>query len=139
MERNLDVVAAQATQDSDKKILIVEDEIITVMILQKILSGAGYNVLSATTGEEAIQLLQIIPGINMVLMDIHLRGELNGIETARRLKSRVPGLILIYVTGNSDPKTKQEAEGTGPISYLLKPVNTNELLKIIESSGFSEL
>jgi PAS domain S-box-containing protein len=107
-------------------ILIVEDEIVVAVDIEERLRNIGYDVSGiVTSGGEAIERLGK-NSIDLVLMDIGLKGDMDGIETARRIrdKSAVP---VIYLTAYSDDKTLARAQVTEPYGYLLKPVNEKEL------------
>ncbi|MGA7938040.1 MAG: response regulator [Kovacikia sp.] len=108
------------------QILIVEDDYILAANLQENLESLGYDVSGiADTVEAAIsQALQFRP--DLVLMDIRLQGELDGIQAAKILwgSLRIP---VIYVTGHSDRSTLERAQATLPYGYLLKPVKGPEL------------
>ena len=102
------------------KILIVEDESIIAMELKDRLNELGYTVLAVvSTGEDAIQeVADNLP--DLVLMDIMLRGDMDGIEAAAEIESRFD-LPVIYLTANTDPTTIERAKITGPYGYLVKP------------------
>ena len=94
-------------------ILIVEDEIIVAKNIEKKLTVLGYNVLgNAATGAEAVNMVRTKKP-DLVLMDIKLKGEMDGIETANLInKSR--RLPLIYLTSYPDDETFQRAKATEP-------------------------
>lgn len=113
------------------RILIVEDETIVAMDIEQGLKGLGYEVTGlAGTGEEAIRLAQQTRP-DLVLMDIQLRGGMNGIEAAREIHQRwrVP---VIFLTAYADEKTVQQAANVEPFGYLLKPFEDRELHTAIE-------
>ncbi len=108
------------------KILIVEDEGIIAKDLQLRLKDMGYNVPSiVNNGEEALKKVKEIKP-NLVLMDIVLIGQMDGIETAGkiRLTADIP---VIYLTAYADEETLERAKITEPFGYLIKPVNDKEL------------
>jgi PAS domain S-box-containing protein len=108
------------------KIMVVEDEGIVALSIQKQLENLGYTVpVLLATGEEAIaQVCQVQP--NLVLMDIKLAGELDGIQTASQILTQLD-IPIVYLTANSDPITLQRAISTEPFGYLLKPFEEREL------------
>jgi len=113
-----------------KKILIVEDEILLAMINQQIVENAGYTVVgSVTKGEDAIEFVQKNE-CDLILMDIFLDGETDGITAVELIRkfSQVP---VIYVTGNSDLKAKTRAKDTNYSSFLIKPVLPQDLVHAI--------
>jgi len=109
-----------------KQILVVEDEIITGMDLQKRLKNMGYNVpVVVSSGEEAIKKVKE-NNPDLVLMDINLDGEIDGIEAASRIHS-FSDIPVIYLTAFSDTKTIERAKITEPYAYMIKPLRDREL------------
>lgn len=108
------------------RIFIVEDEAIVAADLAERLDKLGFEVAgTADTGERA---LAAIPGarVDVVLMDIVLKGPIDGIETTRRLQQSCD-LPVIYLTAHADSRTMQSAIDTDPYGYVLKPFNDREL------------
>jgi two-component system, cell cycle sensor histidine kinase and response regulator CckA len=108
------------------RIFLVEDEGIIVMDLCDRLGALGYTVCgSAARGEKA---LQEIPAArpDVVLMDVHLAGKLNGIETAKRLR-QVMDVPVVFLTAFSDPALLAQAGEAEPFGYLVKPFDEREL------------
>ncbi|MBN2389956.1 MAG: response regulator, partial [Anaerolineae bacterium] len=113
------------------KILIVEDQIIVARDEQHILEAFGYNVVGATaTGEDSITLVETLQP-DLVLMDIMLKGEMDGIEAACHIRERFD-IPVIFVTAYADPATLQRAKLTGPFGYILKPFEEHDLRTNIE-------
>jgi signal transduction histidine kinase len=117
---------------SATRILIVEDEAILAADLGHILERMGHEVAAtAATGEEALRLVaQSMPGL--VLMDINIRGQLDGIETACRLRECSDPPPLIFLTSYSDAETVARASVAEPSGYLLKPFDEPLLAITIE-------
>jgi PAS domain S-box-containing protein len=113
------------------KILVVEDEHIVAMDLMSRLRNLGYEVPdSASSGEEAIEKAgKWRP--DLVLMDIFLNGEMDGIQAAGQIRSRY-NIPIIYLTAYADSNTLQRAKVTEPFGYVLKPFEERELLTTIE-------
>jgi signal transduction histidine kinase len=113
-----------------QKILVVEDENIVAMDLRATLTRLGYQVVdSVGTGRQAIEHVeQRRP--DLVLMDIQLRGAMDGIEAAERIRRlEVP---VVYLTAFSDDATLRRARETSPHGYVLKPFDDRELQIVIE-------
>jgi two-component system, cell cycle response regulator len=112
-------------------ILVVEDEGIVARDLQESLQRLGYEVAGiASEGAQAVSMAeQRHPAL--VVMDVSLRGEIDGIQAARLIQERshVP---IIFLTGHSDPATLQRAVTAGPLGYILKPFQEVELRCAIE-------
>ena len=114
------------------KVMIVEDEIITGAALRKDLQNLGYEVCSlASSGEKAIQIAEN-ERPDVVLMDVRIQGEIDGIETAKDIRSRF-GARSIFMTGYPDEKIKEKAGITEPYEYLVKPVESIDIKEAIES------
>jgi PAS domain S-box-containing protein len=115
------------------KILIVEDEMIISMEIKQKLHGMGYVVVGqAITGESAIQKA----GENqpdLILMDIRLKGDMDGITAAKRVMD-LYDLPIIFLTAHSDKATLERAIAVSPSGYLLKPFKERELMTNIEMS-----
>lgn len=112
-------------------ILIVENELVLAHDLEDILRQRGYDVVgSASSGEEAIKLAQAGKP-DLLLVDIKLKGELDGIDTAQRIKEDCD-CAIVYITALTEPDLFHKAKETQPYGYLTKPVAPNELLRTLE-------
>lgn len=112
-------------------ILIVEDEAIVAMALEENLIGEGYNVTNVVdNGEDAIRSIHD-EKTDLLLMDIHIKGHLDGIQTAAAIResSNVP---LIFLTAYSDSEIIQRAKIVNPSAYLVKPYQLNNLKASID-------
>lgn len=114
-----------------KKILTVEDDAIIGRHLQYLLKNLGYSVIGPlTSGEEAIKIaLEIHP--DMILMDVQLEGEIDGIDAAQKIQDE-QDIPVIYITAYADEKTLARAKITSPFGYLLKPFDERILHTTIE-------
>jgi two-component system, response regulator PdtaR len=100
-------------------ILIVEDERITAEDIKKALKSVGFEVPAiVSSGEESIKVSEELQP-DLVLMDIKLEGEMDGIEAAEKIRSKL-GIPIIYLTAYSDEKTVQRAKITEPSGFILK-------------------
>ncbi len=113
------------------RLLIVEDENIVAADLALSLTHLDYTVVGTTgSGEEALVLAaQVRP--DLVLMDIRLQGELDGIETAREMRERLH-VPVVFLTANSEDEMFHRAMQVGPFGYVLKPFDERELRIVIE-------
>jgi PAS domain S-box-containing protein len=116
---------------SHATILIVEDEPIVAKDIQCTLARLGYRApATATSGEEALRkAAEIRP--DLVLMDIVLKGPMDGVDTARELRARY-AVPVVYLTAYADDYALERAKTTEPAGYLLKPFQTGELRPTIE-------
>lgn len=112
-------------------ILIVEDEPISASVIQKKLKSLGYSITGVVSfGEEAIEkVAELHP--DLVLMDIVLKGKMDGIEAAEKIRSGFD-IPVIYLTACADENTLQRAKITEPYGYILKPCEERELHTSIE-------
>jgi CheY-like chemotaxis protein len=111
----------------EKKILIVEDESIIAYLLKKECECHGYAVCNiAPSCDSAIEEYNHSQP-DLILMDIHLSGEEDGIETTVRIKNSNPDVPIIYLTAYDDFETIQRARETDPVTVMHKPVNINAL------------
>lgn len=111
--------------------MVVEDETIVSLDLQSRLRSMGYEIVDAVgTGEEAIAKAgEHRP--DLVLMDVGLRGQIDGVQAAEQIKKSYQ-IPVIYLTASSDEKTIQRAKLTEPFGYILKPFEDRELHSHIE-------
>ncbi|OEC88786.1 MULTISPECIES: response regulator [Methanobacterium] len=113
-------------------ILIVEDEGIVALDLEQRLNSLGHNVSGiVASGEEALKAVKNSK-IDLILMDIHLKGQLNGIETAILIEKDF-NIPIIYNSANSDSKTLKKIKKTDHYEYLVKPFDDNKLQKAINN------
>jgi DNA-binding LytR/AlgR family response regulator len=113
------------------KILIVEDQMLIAANIANQLEGIGYEVVGIIPrGEEAVKFVQNEKP-DLVLMDINLKGELDGIETAKKLlqDGQIP---IIYLTANSDDAHFERAKETNPYAFISKPFKKLDLQRAIE-------
>ena len=113
------------------RVLIVEDEGILSMDMSNSLRAMGYEVIDAVpTGEEALkQIENEVP--ELVLMDVQLAGEMDGIQTAEKI-NRMYNIPIIYISGHTDELTLSRAKITGPYGYITKSFNYTELHTTID-------
>lgn len=115
----------------DAKILIVEDEKNIARYIEQSLESFGYSTIdTAVSAEEAIRKAKEM-NPDLVLMDIALKGTMDGIEAAEIIKEQL-GTPLIYITAYSHDKIVNRAKATRPVGYLLKPFRMKDLQKGVE-------
>ena len=112
-------------------ILVVEDEAIVAIDIAQRLKRGGYDAPAvAATGEAALRTLEELHP-DLVLMDILLKGEKDGIETARAIKDQFD-IPVVLLTGQADESTQERVKNTGAYGFILKPIDTASLLPTIE-------
>jgi diguanylate cyclase (GGDEF)-like protein/PAS domain S-box-containing protein len=116
---------------NNENILIVEDEKIIALDLQRRLERFGYSVIGmASEGAEAIALARE-RSPDIILMDIMLSGPMDGIEAAKQIRSQL-GIPVIFLTAFTDEKTLERAKEVEPFGYILKPFKERELYTTID-------
>lgn len=113
------------------KILVVEDEPMISETLVEMLELLNHEVLSvAESGEEAVmQLMESEP--DLLLLDIQLRGKMDGIELARLIKDKY-NIPFVFTTAYADEETINRAKAEGPFGYIVKPYGVKDIMAAIE-------
>lgn len=112
------------------KIFIVEDDHVLQLMLKKMMERLGHTISgTAIEGSEAIKKIRDTSP-DLVLMDIQLKDDINGIRVIEILKEE-NDIPVIYITGNSDSKYKEKAKKFGYIDYLIKPISIEVLRESI--------
>ena len=125
-------VRGSARPDQDaaghgRKVLLVDDEVVVRMVVADALGDAGFTLLEAGTGAEALRLLEETPDIALLLTDIGLPGGMNGRQLARHVRSSRPDLGIIFMTGYDEDAAGGSAELTG-IEIIAKPFDLDDLV-----------
>ena len=123
---------------SSVKILVVEDESIVAMDIKHRLESLDYEVSEiASSGEDAVEKAgKTHP--DLILMDIVLKGEMDGIDAAQIIKDRFD-IPVVYLTAYSDDKTLKRAKITSPFGYIIKPFEDQELHSAIEVALYKHM
>ena len=114
-------------------VLIVEDEVVLAMGIEKSLKSFGYKVAGKVTRGENAVMMALDKKPDIILMDIHLEGRMDGIEAAEEIhkKSDVP---IVFLTAYSDEETFKSAIKTNPYGYLGKPFRPDDIRTTIETA-----
>lgn len=113
-------------------ILIVEDDRLISLMLTKMVQKMGHDVAAVhAMGEDALSTIEN-QAIDLILMDIMLEGEIDGIETMQRIRDEYD-IPVIYITGNSDESTRERAARTNYVAYMVKPITYTQLNSVISS------
>jgi PAS domain S-box-containing protein len=123
-------VTKGANAVASARILVVEDEGIVAEEIRSRLKKLRYEAAVASSGEEAIKKAEETRP-DLVLMDIRLRGDIDGVEAAQEIRARFD-IPVVYVTAYTDEATLQRAKTTEPYGYILKPFEDKELRTSIE-------
>lgn len=114
-------------------ILVVEDEAMIALDIAAILKETGYDVVSlAATGEAALRTAaRRAPAL--ALVDVALRGAIDGVETARQLQAR-HGVPILFVSAHSDPDTLARMQALRPAGHLSKPFEARQLQQAVAAA-----
>ncbi len=113
-------------------ILIVEDEAIVALATKMMLTNLSHTVVAVVSkGDLALTELNQRP-IDLIILDIKLKGEMNGIQVAEKIRE-TKNTPILFITGNSDLKTKDETTAISNSAILCKPILTEELEESIEA------
>jgi len=113
------------------RVLVVEDERIVAEDIERSLNKLGYPVLGiVSSGEEAMEKAEEL-GPDLVLMDIVLKGGMDGVEAAEEIQARLK-IPVVYLTAYADDETLERAKVTQPFGYIVKPFEERELYTSIE-------
>ncbi len=115
------------------RVLVVEDERLIAEEIQERLARLGFSIVGIVdTGEDAVQVAHMeLP--ELILMDIRLKGKMDGIEAATEIRSE-HNIPIIYLTAHSDQGTRRRAMETTPCGYVLKPFREEDLLAAMETA-----
>lgn len=119
------------------KILIVEDDSVSALLLQHALEKNNHEIIGiADTGEKALEILEV-NAADIVMMDINLAGDLDGIRTTEIVNEKYD-IPVVYLSASSDAETLNKVVGTNPSAYVIKPFNIRELNMVIELAIFKD-
>jgi PAS domain S-box-containing protein len=122
--------------EAARRILIVEDQRLVAADIENTLKKLGYVVVgNVASGEDAIST-SVEVGPELVLMDVRLRGEMDGIHAAEIIRDRF-NLPVVYLTAYADEETILRAKETTPFGYVVKPFNERELRAAIEIAFYT--
>ncbi|KFN45700.1 response regulator, partial [Arenimonas composti] len=116
----------------DKRVLVVDDDVRNIFALSSVLERHGMGVLTAGTGQEAIEKVAADPGIDAVLMDIMMPG-MDGYDTIRAIRERPDSraLPIIALTAKAMKGDREKCLEAGASDYVAKPVVTDQLLGVL--------
>ncbi|MEJ0084178.1 MAG: HAMP domain-containing protein [Pseudomonadota bacterium] len=116
----------------DRKVLVVDDDVRNIFALNSLLERHGMNVITATNGHDAIELLDSNPDLSLILTDV-MMPEMDGYETMRRIRE-IPAfrsLPIIALTAKAMKGDREKCLQAGASDYVAKPVNTTQLLSLV--------
>ncbi|MCL2084060.1 MAG: response regulator transcription factor [Oscillospiraceae bacterium] len=115
-----------------KKILVVEDESSIRSFVVINMKRAGYDVIEAESGEEALELLSKSPDVKLALLDVMLPG-IDGFELCRQIRAQSPAMGIIMLTARTQEVDKVTGLMTGADDYVTKPFSPTELIARVDA------
>ena len=115
-----------------RKVLVVDDDVRNIFALTSVLENQEMEVLTATNGRQAIDMIQKTPDLSVVLMDI-MMPEMDGYETMRRIRNdpQLRTLPILALTAKAMKGDREKCLEAGASDYIAKPVNTDQLLALL--------
>lgn len=125
------------SKSAPKNILIVEDDGIQQIIMKRLADRLGLNIVGLVrTGIEAVRAAQSHKNLDLIMMDVRLADDIDGIEAMSRIREISDSVKVIYVTGNTEDETRIRAVATRYEAFLEKPI-TEDDLKAAVSDAFA--
>jgi two-component system cell cycle sensor histidine kinase/response regulator CckA len=122
----------EISESPQKTVVLVEDEDMVRRLVSRLLERAGYRVVEAWTGEEGLKILGNGEQVDLLLTDISLPGELNGLELARRALEKRSDLKLICMSGSGEEElTCDLVARTKHAAFLGKPFSSAQLIETV--------
>ena len=116
--------------NKDGIIAIVEDDNLLALVISKHLEREGYATKSFVRAEDFLEFLSNNPIVNAVILDVKLKGEMNGITLSEKIPSVIP---QIFCTGNSDVAQLSQNENTSIKAFLIKPIDLSQLSSLLKT------
>ena len=114
------------------RMMIVDDEERFLSTMKKLLAKKGYDVVTASSGTEALEIMSV-QNIHVVILDVKMPG-MDGNETLRAIKKRFPLSEVIMLTGHATMESAVEGLKSGAIDYLMKPADLDDIIKKAEDA-----
>ncbi len=114
------------------RILVVDDEEYILRTMEGVLRDEGFEVVSASSGEEALEVVES-RNPSLVLLDVWLP-QMDGLETLAVLKGRHPNLPVVMMSGHGTAETARKSKTLGAFEFIEKPLNLDKVLLAIESA-----
>lgn len=122
----------QARPYGDRSILIVEDDYLIRLDLVDVFRDVGFRVVEADSAEDALEILSRDPGIRVVLSDVELRGDMDGIRLVHFIRERYPPTTLFVMSSRADVPT---GDLPGGAVFVRKPFNAQHLIRQVDAAA----
>jgi CheY-like chemotaxis protein len=117
-----------------KKILLVEDDGVQQVIMERFINKLGHTVLATVSeGSAAVQSALKLKGVDLIIMDIRLSDDVDGIDAMKEIRKK-SNVKVIYVTGNTESSTKTRASETNFEAFIEKPITPEKLEEAISKA-----
>jgi two-component system cell cycle sensor histidine kinase/response regulator CckA len=117
-----------------KTVVLVDDDDLVRRLVSRVLEREGYRVLAATSGEEGLELLENAPETDLLLTDVSLPGELDGLELGRRALQERSELKLVCMSGyGREDLASDLLRVAGTVVFLGKPFSPSELVETVNA------
>ncbi len=109
------------------QVLIVEDETLVALELEMFISNLGFNIVAICSNANSTLETLKSHKTDIILMDINIKGEINGVDLAQIIKTKYKNIQIIFLTAHIDEKNRKLAALSNPLAFLAKPFNQDEL------------
>jgi DNA-binding NtrC family response regulator len=114
------------------KIMLVDDEERFLLTTSKLLNRKGFDVVTASSGEQCLEMLSR-EAIHVVILDVKMPG-MDGLETLREIKQRHPLIEVVMLTGHATVESAVDGLKAGAVDYLTKPISIDDLITMAEAA-----
>ena len=125
---DLEREAGSGYENEAVTVLVVEDDVMMRTKLAEELQDAGYLVVEASDGTEAVEILTLTPDVKIVISDVRMPGPIDGVELCRRVRSRYPGIKVVLSSGEPDAADSIAHDG-----FFVKPYRVAWIIRHIKS------
>ena len=130
IKKNIEKQALADAQSRSRTVLVVDDDSMILQVMSDLLNAAGYDVLTATNGEDAVKVhVERAPALTF--LDVKLRGK-SGIDVFREIRRVDPSATIVILTGYPKIEDTVQVIKEGAYNYLTKPIKTEELLEMVQ-------
>ncbi len=130
-------MAKELSREPRPRVLIVEDEPVIRLVARDILEDAGFDVVEADSGQEAVRMLEMEAGIVAVFTDVHMPGAVDGLSLARMVPERWPDVRIAVTSGRARPEVGELPAGTLFVPKPYRPEQLVARLQELVSGGSS--
>ena len=114
-----------------KNVLVVDDDQSILSIFEFILKETGYNTITASSGQDCLDILKKGPKIDLVFLDVKMPG-ITGIDVFKQIQETDPKLLVVMMTGYSEDELIKEVFELGAYGIIYKPFDMEEILSVVE-------